>query len=296
MSHANFHFRVLVFQSSSPIHGCGFANSTRARAGISLNVMLSWALAFPEKAHSCDKFIFQNGLCDMLFNIAVQEGVKLRFNTTVTEADPSSVSVMKVWLMPRHLDMGGANEEDGSRSRSATPTQHQGVGDLVVREVGWKEFTTTVVHEHKGPRHPEDEEWSDERSLEFLGCVWTISNRYLSSWLRARNNNREATTEPTGSTHRVRRNPAFPLSGTQAYDLQQRRSMKVPVGPRQEQTRCNSATDWRTVTGIIWMKQPSELSAGNGIALFAHDASDNVAGWWWQWGLYSHEEVSAAPP
>lgn len=30
----------------------------------------------------------------MLFNIAVQEGVEFRFNATVIEADPSSVSVV----------------------------------------------------------------------------------------------------------------------------------------------------------------------------------------------------------
>ena len=38
------------------------------------------------------RYIFH--LYDMLFNIAVQKGVKFRFNTTVIEADPSSISVV----------------------------------------------------------------------------------------------------------------------------------------------------------------------------------------------------------
>jgi 2-polyprenyl-6-methoxyphenol hydroxylase-like FAD-dependent oxidoreductase len=40
-------------------------------------------------------YIFQHkDLYDILFNIAVQEGVEFRFNATVIEADPSSVSVV----------------------------------------------------------------------------------------------------------------------------------------------------------------------------------------------------------
>lgn len=40
---------------------------------------------------------------------------------------------------------------------------------LIVIQVGGEEFTTTIIHEYKGPKQPEDEEWSDKRSLEHFG-------------------------------------------------------------------------------------------------------------------------------
>ena len=113
--------------------------------------------------NNCCLYIFQHkDLYDMLFNIAVQEGVEFRFNATVIEADPSSVSVvlesgevlgadvivgadgydnllrqvvtdsdgMEEGLDDRHviLTWGVANEQesDASRCRSETITWHQG--------------------------------------------------------------------------------------------------------------------------------------------------------------------------
>ncbi|KAF5308965.1 hypothetical protein D9619_013771 [Psilocybe cf. subviscida] len=133
-------------------------------------------------------------LYTMLYQLAVKEGAKIRFNTCVTEVDSSTASVTTESgetifadvivgadgydSVLRQVVTDSEDEPPNAQDRHVIVTftipvhEMESDGDLRellnLSEVGGKDLTATIIHTYSGSLRPEQEDWSENRTLEQL--------------------------------------------------------------------------------------------------------------------------------